>query len=54
MTGEYLDVNIMRKITCVFFWEHVHVLFVLFPFHFRPKDVLVFAQHFVDFHLDEA
>ena len=30
-----------------------HVLLVLFPFHFRPKGVLIFAQHFVAFDLDE-
>ena len=41
------------EITCAFFSEHVHVLLVLFPFHFRPKDVLIFAQHFMAFDLDE-
>ena len=41
------------EITSSFFSEHVHVLLVLFSFHFRPKDVLIFAQHSVGFDLDE-
>lgn len=53
MAGEYLEIKTMARITCAFFCEHTHVLLALFPFHFRPKYILVFAQHFEDFHLDE-